>query len=97
MNGMNIRKLNLSGVEATEEVKMDSKCLSVMVKNLTDNDISVGIGNKTEVSIENSTTIKPNCYQIVFINANEDSGEFFDTLVVFGSGTGTVECIGILY
>lgn len=97
MNGMHIRKVKLSGVETTEEVKMNSKCLSVMVKNLTDNDISVGIGNKTEVSIEDSTTIKPNCYQIVFINANEDSGEFFDTLVVFGSGTGTVECIGVIY
>lgn len=97
MNGMHIRKVKLSGVETIEEVKMDSKCLSVMVKNLTDADISVGIGSETEVSIEDSTTIKPNCYQIVFINANEDSGEFFDTLVVFGSGTGTVECIGVLY
>ena len=97
MNGMHIRKVKLSGVEAIEEVKMNSKCLSVMVKNLTDSDISVCIGNKTDVSIEDSTTIKPNCYQIVFINANEDSGDFFDTLVIFGSGTGTVECIGILY
>jgi len=97
MNGMHIRKVKLTGVETIEEVKMDSKCLSVMVKNLTDTDISIGIGSKNEVSKEDSTTIKPNCYQIVFINANEDSGEFFDTLVVFGSGTGTVECIGVLY
>ena len=97
MKGMNVKRLELAGVDTKEEIKMNGKCLSVMVKNITDDDIYVGIGNKDDVTIEDSVIIKSNCYQIVFINANEDCARFFDTLVVFGSGTGTVECMQIIY
>ena len=97
MNGIKLKRVALTGVADDIEVKMEDKCLKVMVKNLTDNDIYVGIGTSDEVTMDNAVLIKSNCYQILMINENEDCFAMFDTLTVNGSGTGTVECIQILY
>ena len=97
MSGIKLKRVTLSGVADDIEVKMETKCLKVMVKNLTDADIYAGIGTKDEVTLDNKVLIKSNCYQILMINENEDCFAMFDTLTVSGSGTGTVECIQVLY
>ena len=97
MGGIKLKRVALTGVATNIEVKMETKCLSVMVKNLTDDDIYAGIGGVDEVTTDNSVLIKSNCYQVLMINENEDCFEVFDTLTVNGSGTGTVECIQVLY
>ena len=97
MNGIKLKRVALTGVADDIEVKMEEKCLKVMVKNLTDNDIYAGIGTSDEVTLDNAVLIKSNCYQILFINENKDCYYAFDTLTVNGMGTGTVECIQILY
>ena len=97
MDGIKLKRVTLTGVSDDIEVKMETKCLKVMVKNLTDADIYVGIGTSDEVTIDNSVLIKSNCYQILMINENEDCFAMFDTLTVNGTGNGTVEFIQILY
>ena len=97
MDGIKLKRVTLTGVSDDIEVKMETKCLKVMVKNLTDDDIYAGIGTSDEVTIDNSVLIKSNCYQVLMINENEDCFAMFDTLTVNGSGNGTVEFIQILY
>lgn len=97
MDGIKLKRVALTGVDDDIEVKMETKCLKVMVKNLTDDDIYAGIGTSDEVTIDNSVLIKSNCYQVLMINENEDCFAMFDTITVNGSGTGTVECIQVLY
>lgn len=97
MNGIKLKRVALTGVADDIEVKMEDKCLKVMVKNLTDNDIYAGIGNSSEVTMDNAVLIKSNCYQILMINENEDCFAMFDTLTVNGTGNGTVEFIQVLY
>lgn len=97
MNGIKLKRVTLTGVADDIEVKMEDKCLKVMVKNLTDNDIYAGIGTSDEVTTDNAVLIKSNCYQILMINENEDCFAMFDTLTVNGTGNGTVEFIQILY
>lgn len=97
MNGIKLKRVTLTGVADDIEVKMDDKCLKVMVKNLTDNDIYAGIGTSDEVTMDNAVLIKSNCYQILMINENEDCFAMFDTLTVNGTGNGTVEFIQVLY
>ena len=97
MEGIRLKRISLTGVATTVEVKMETKCLKVMVKNLTDADIYVGIGKANEVTTDNSVLIKSNCYQVLMINENEDCFAMFDTLTVNGTGNGTVECIQVLY
>lgn len=97
MNGIKLKRVALTGVADDIEVKMEDKCLKVMVKNLTDNDIYAGIGTSEEVTMDNAVLIKSNCYQILMINENEDCFAMFDTLTVNGTGNGTVEFIQVLY
>ena len=97
MDGIKLKRVTLTGVSDDIEVKMETKCLKVMVKNLTDGDIYAGIGTSDEVTIDNSVLIKSNCYQVLMINENEDCFAMFDTLTVNGTGNGTVEFIQILY
>lgn len=97
MSGIKLKRVTLTGVAGNIEVTMETKCLKVMVKNLTDDDIYVGIGKSDEVTTDNSVLIKSNCYQILMINENEDCFAMFDTLTVNGTGNGTVECIQVLY
>lgn len=97
MTGMKLKRVSFIGTSDDKEVKMETKCLKVMVKNLTDDDIYVGVGTKDEVTLDNSVLIKSNCYQIVLVNENSECGELFDTLTVNGAGTGTVELIQVLY
>ena len=97
MNGIKLKRVTLTGVAGNIEVTMETKCLKVMVKNLTDGDIFVGIGEASEVTTDNSVLIKSNCYQVLMINENEDCFAMFDTLTVNGTGNGTVEFIQILY
>ena len=97
MSGIKLKRVTLTGVAGNIEVTMDTKCLKVMVKNLTDEDIFVGIGKADEVTTDNSVLIKSNCYQILMINENEDCFAMFDKLTVNGTGNGTVEFIQILY
>lgn len=97
MNGIKLKRVALTGVADDIEVKMEDKCLKVMVKNLTDNDIYAGIGTSEEVTMDNAVLIKSNFYQILMINENEDCFAMFDTLTVNGSGNGTVEFIQVLY
>lgn len=97
MSGIKLKRVTLTGVASNIEVTMETKCLKVMVKNLTDEDIYVGIGKASEVTTDNSVLIKSNCYQILMINENEDCFAMFDTLTVNGTGNGTVEFIQILY
>ena len=97
MNGIKLKRVTLTGVADDIEVKMETKCLKVMVKNLTDEDIYAGIGTSDEVTTDNSVLIKSNCYQILMINENEDCFAMFDTLTVNGTGNGTVEFIQVLY
>ena len=97
MSGIKLKRVTLTGVASNIEVTMETKCLKVMVKNLTDEDIFVGIGKASEVTTDNSVLIKSNCYQILMINENEDCFAMFDTLTVNGTGNGTVEFIQILY
>ena len=97
MSGIKLKRVALAGVSDNIEVVMENKCLKVMVKNLTDDDIYAGIGTSDEVTIDNSVLIKSNCYQILMINEKEDCYAMFDTLTVNGSGNGTVECIQVLY
>lgn len=97
MNGIKLKRVALTGVADDIEVKMEDKCLKVMVKNLTDNDIYAGIGTSDEVTMDNAVLIKSNCYQILMINENEDCFAMFDTLTVNGTGNGTVEFIQVLY
>ena len=97
MDGIKLKRVTLTGGSDDIEVKMETKCLKVMVKNLTDEDIYAGIGTSNEVTIDNSVLIKSNCYQILMINENKDCFEMFDTLTVNGTGNGTVEFIQILY
>lgn len=97
MDGIKLKRVSLTGVSDNIEVKMETKCLKVMVKNLTDADIYVGIGGVGEVTLDNSVLIKANCYQVVLINENINCYGLFDTLTVNGSGTGTVEFIQVLY
>ena len=97
MNGIKLKRVTLNGVSANIEVVMETKCLKVMVKNLTDDDIYAGIGTSDEVTIDNAVLIKSNCYQVLMINENEDCFAMFDTLTVNGTGNGTVEFIQVLY
>lgn len=97
MSGIKLKRVTFSGVDENVEVVMETKCIKVMVKNLTDSDIYVGIGGLDEVTMENAVLIKANCYQVVFINENDSCCCLFDTLVVNGAGNGTVECIQVLY
>ena len=97
MSGIKLKRVTLTGVAGNIEVTMETKCLKVMVKNLTDEDIFVGIGKASEVTTDNSVLIKSNCYQVLMINENEDCFAMFDTLTVNGTGNGTVEFIQILY
>ena len=97
MDGIKLKRVTLTGVSDDIEVKMENKCLKVMVKNLTDGDIYAGIGTSDEVTVDNAVLIKSNCYQILMINENEDCFAMFDTLTVNGTGNGTVEFIQILY
>ena len=94
---LRLKRVEFTGVNEDKEVVMDNDCLKVMVKNFTDNDIYVGIGGVDEVTLDNAVMIKSNYYQILFINENKDCYYAFDTLTVNGMGTGTVECIQILY
>ena len=97
MNGIKLKRVTLTGVADDIEVKMEDKCLKVMVKNLTDDDIYAGIGTSDEVTTDNAVLIKSNCYQVLMINENEDCFAMFDTLTVNGTGNGTVEFIQVLY
>ena len=97
MSGIKLKRVTLTGVAGNIEVTMETKCLKVMVKNLTDADIYVGIGKASEVTTDNSVLIKSNCYQVLMINENEDCFAMFDTLTVNGTGNGTVEFIQVLY
>lgn len=97
MSGIKLKRVVFSGVAEDIEVVMETKCLKVMVKNLTDADIYVGIGTKDEVTLDNAALIKANCYQVVLINENENCCSLFDTLTVSGAGNGTVECVQVLY
>ena len=97
MSCIKMRRINLTGVETKQAVVMPSKCVKVMVKNMTDGDIYAGIGGVDDVTVDNSVLVKSNCYQVVFINENPDCCRLFDTLTITGSGSGSVECIQVLY
>ena len=74
MSGIKLKRVTLTGVASNIEVTMETKCLKVMVKNLTDEDIYVGIGKASEVTTDNSVLIKSNCYQILMINEYDPEG-----------------------
>lgn len=97
MNNIKLKRISFTGVSEKKPIVMETPSLKVMVKNLTDSDIYVGIGTEDEVTIDNAVQIKANCYQIVFINENIDCCCMFSNLVVMGEGTGTVECIQVLF
>lgn len=97
MDGIKLKRVEFTGVEEKKLVDMEDKCLKVLVKNLTDADIYVGIGSEDKVTLDNSVLIKSNCYQIVLINESEACCCLFDLLTINGAGFGTVECIQILY
>lgn len=97
MKSLKLKRISFNGVDEDKEVVMDNPCLKVMVKNLTDADIYVGIGGVDEVTLDNAVLIKSNCYQVLLINENSNCCSMFDTLTVNGAGFGTVECIQVLY
>lgn len=97
MDGIKLKRINFTGVDEDQEVVMEDKCIKVLVKNLTDADIYVGIGTVDEVTIDNAVQIKSNCYQVVLVNENANCCALFDTLTINGSGYGSVECVQVLY
>lgn len=97
MGRIKLKRTVFAGAAEDKEVKMETPCLKVMVKNFTDSDIYVGVGSVDEVTVDSAVLIKADCYQVVFVNENANCCSLFDTLTISGSGNGVVECIQLLY